>query len=390
MTDIVAVHTVGSLAARAGGVARAVAALATALTETDVAVELVSGSAADDGALVLPPPALLVPRFVAVQRGPLLTRYPGMAAAIAAAAAAHPGKLPIVHDNGIWAPSNIAVYRAVAAQRLRYVISPHGMLEPWAMAYHAGRKKLAWWAYQRRALAGAAGLLATAEPERAAIRKRFPRTPIAVIANGIDCPALPPATDPASKTVLFMSRLHPKKNLIGLLDAWAVICAAPQFAGWSLEIAGPDEGGHRAEVERHVARLGLDARVSFTGHVEDADKPALFARAAVFILPSFSENFGIVVTEALAAGLPVIATHGTPWDELPALGCGWWVAPTPAALADALQAALALDPAARRAMGEAGHGWVARSFGWDKIAAATASFYRWLEHGGREPDFVDV
>ncbi len=390
MTDIVAIQTIGSLAARAGGVARAVAALSTALTATDVAVELVSGCSADDGSLVLPGTGALAPRFVATQRTALLTRYPGMADAIAAAAATHPAATPIVHDNGIWAPSNIAVYRAVAAQRRRYVITPHGMLEPWAMAYHPLRKKLAWWAYQRRALAGAAGLVATAEPERAAIRARCPRVPIAVIANGVDCPPVPPPTDAASTTVLFMSRIHPKKNLIGLLDAWARLCANPEFAAWRLEIAGPDEGGHRADVDRHIARLELEARVALIGHVEDDAKPALFARTALFVLPSFSENFGIVVTEALAAGVPVIATHGTPWDELPARRAGWWVAPTPAALADALEAALRLPPAARRAMGERGHGWVAERFGWGMIAGRTASFYRWLVSGGREPDFVDV
>ena len=221
------------------------------------------------------------------------------------------------------------------------------------------------------------------------MRRLFPRKPIAVIANGVDCPARPPATDAASTTVLFMSRVHPIKNLIGLLDAWAVICARPEFAAWRLEIAGPDEGGHRADIARHIDKLGLAQRVKLTEHVEDADKPAIFARAALFVLPSFSENFGIVVTEALAAGLPVIATHGAPWAELPERGCGWWVPPTATALAAALDAALRLPPAARRAMGERGHAWVAQSFGWDKIATQTACFYHWIIDGGRKPDFVD-
>ncbi|MGL4541032.1 MAG: glycosyltransferase, partial [Polymorphobacter sp.] len=235
-----------------------------------------------------------------------------------------------------------------------------------------------------------AALLATAEQERTAIRSKFPRLPIAVIANGVDCAAVPPATDPHSKTVLFLSRIHPKKNLIGLLDAWAIVSAQPAFAGWRLVIAGPDEGGHLAEVRRHAERSGLRDSVDFHGAVADGDKAAVFASAALFVLPSHSENFGIVVAEALAAGLPVVATRGAPWDGLRGHRAGWWVDPTPAALAGAIGSALALPAAERRAMGERGHAWVAAAFGWEGIAAATARLYRWVITGGAVPEFVDV
>jgi glycosyltransferase involved in cell wall biosynthesis len=390
MTRIHVIQTVGSLDERKGGPPRTVTSLCSALARTDVRVNLISGTDTDDDALMLPPATELETRLVHGRNRFGVTLYPGFGAAIDAAVATAPGERAIVHDNGIWAPSNIAACYAARRRGLAYVVTPHGMLEPWAMQFHGGRKKLAWLTYQRRLLEGSVGLIATAEQERVSIRALLPDVPIAVIANGVDCPAEVPTTDPESKMVLYMSRFHPKKNLIGLLDAWAMICADSAFSAWRLTIAGPDERGHTAEVIAHAERIGVAGRVDFVRQVADSDKAALFAAAAVFILPSFTENFGIVVAEALAHGLPVIATRGAPWHDLETYRCGWWVEPAPASLADALRQALGLPPGERRAMGERGHRYVSAVFRWDHIAVATAQFYHWTVEGGKAPDFVDA
>ena len=378
------------MAERHGGPPRTIGALSEGLARHGVHVRLLTG---DDPArgdvLLLPDAALVRTELLPVTRRLGVGVYPGFAPAIRAEALAG---VTILHDNGIWSPANLAITRAAWAAGLPYVISPHGMLEPWALRYHKGRKAVAWRLYQHRALARSAGLLATAEPEYAALRALGLRAPVAVIANGVVVPPAPRATPTPGnrRTLLFLSRLHPKKNLIGLLDAWRIICSDTQFDGWTLRIAGPDEGGHRADVGAHIARLGLTARVVVAGAIAEADKADAFAAADLFVLPSFSENFGIVVTEALAHGVPVITTHGTPWAELPKRGCGWWVAPTPVALAGALGEAMSLDAAARTAMGAAGRDYVGAAFGWDRIAANTLGFYEWLLHGGCRPDYVDV
>ncbi len=379
------IQTVASMAERHGGPTRSIGGLCTALARQGAAVTLLTGDAPGAAGLLLPDPALVTSRCVG-GRGP---RLPGFAAALAPFAAGD----AILHDNGLWSPANIAASAAARRQRLPLVVSPHGMLEPWALRRSAARKRLAWALYQRRNLAGAAGLVATAAPEAASIRARIANVPMATIANGIEAPAQPPDRhDRLTATrhqILFLSRLHPVKNLSGLINAWAQIAGQPEFAAWTLRIAGPDEVGQRAVITALSARLRLGDRLIIDGAVPEAGKAAALAAADLFILPSFSENFGIVVAEALAHGVPVIAAHGTPWAALPALDCGWHVAPDADSLAAAMASAMRLSPAERAAMGGRGHAHIRASFGWDAIAARMLAFYDWLRCGGTVPDFVD-
>ncbi|MEY2884042.1 MAG: hypothetical protein RL490_1766 [Pseudomonadota bacterium] len=391
MQPLHVIQTVGSIAERTGGPARTIRDLSEALARQGARVTLVAGhDPINDDALLPPDPALVTTVLVPVDRRLRLPRY-DFTSAIAG--------LPhatgtIVHDNGIWSPSNLAVGIAARRLDLPLVISPHGMLDPWAMAYHGGRKAIAWALYQRRLLRQARGLLATAEREAGPMRQRVPGRPIALIANGVACPAQMPDRSgremAAARTLFFMSRIHPKKNLVSLIDAWRPLALDPEFADWTLVIAGPDELDHSAELRARVMALGLAGRVRVEGPVPDADKNAAFAAADVFVLPSFSENFGIVVAEALAQGVPAIVSDGAPWASLETEGCGWFVGTDTASIGAALLAAMRLSPAERSGMGRRGHAHVQRDFGWDPIAARTIAYYRWLLYGGAKPEFVHV
>ncbi len=284
----------------------------------------------------------------------------------------------VVHDHGLWLASNRASAAAATRGGLPRVVSTRGMLEPWARRHHRWRKSAAWHGFQRRHLQRASVLHATADAEADALREIGLSSPIAVIPNGV---ALPDATAPHSggrRRTLFLSRVHPKKGLPLLLDAWAEV--KPE--GWELVIAGPDEGGHRAELETQVTRLGLDG-VEFSGAVPDDEKWALYRSADLFVLPTYSENFGVVVAEALASGLPVLTTTGAPWAEVESHGCGWWVEPTPRPVRDALSDAVSRTDAERRAMGLRGRSLVASRYDWDAIAAQMLEVYEWAL--GRRP-----
>ena len=382
-------QTIRTLAESSGGPARTVSALAEALGRRGAQVTVLAGhDARRDGTLVTPDPDLATTRLLA------RNRLGNCNPAIPLAALAGVGAAPmLVHDNGLWSPFHVAVAHAARRLDLPLVISPHGMLDPWALAFHGRRKRVARALYQDRMLRTATGLQATAASEHAAIRALYAGPPVATIANGVDCPAAMPDRsqrfDAAARTVLFMSRVHPVKNLPGLVRAWQRLAGDARFAGWTLVIAGPDEGGHAGAIAAQVAQAGLQARVRIVGAVAETDKAAMFAAADVFVLPTFSENFGIVVAEALAAGVPVVTTTGAPWSCLGDSDCGWWVPPDPDSLATALAAAMLLPAIAREAMGRRGHALVQARFSWDGIAADMLGFYRWLLDDGPLPAYVD-
>ncbi len=260
------------------------------------------------------------------------------------------------------------------------------MLEPWALRHHWLKKRVAWWLYQRRDLHRAAMLHATASSEAAQFRRLGLRQPIVVLPNGVDLPTtMPPrAVNPTGRRrALFLSRIHPKKGLIELVQAWSRL--RPQ--GWEMVIAGTDEGGHEAEVRRAVDAVGLRAEFVFPGAFSDEAKWALYRSAELFVLPTHSENFGVVVAEAMAAGLPVITTHGAPWALLEEQRCGWWIPDDAEGLQKALADALDRPPDHLAAMGSRGAAAVTECFRWDRIGSRMAQAYRWML--GDEPERPD-
>lgn len=293
--------------------------------------------------------------------------------------------IDIVHDHGLWLPSNH--HSATVAKRagLPLVVSARGMLEPWALAFRRWKKRIAWTLYQRSDLATAAVIHATSPAEAEAVRATGVGAPVAVIPNGTDAPdPLPPRDLGPVRRALFLSRVHPKKGLPLLVEAWARV--RPE--GWELAIAGPDENGHRAHVESLVQQAGLDDAIHFLGPVADAGKWAVYRTASLFVLPTHSENFGLVVAEALAAGVPALTTTGAPWRVLETEACGWWTEPTVDSISDALRQATALSQTALDAMGERGQAYVETSLSWDHVARQMATTYDWLLHQGSRPEFV--
>jgi glycosyltransferase involved in cell wall biosynthesis len=261
------------------------------------------------------------------------------------------------------------------------VISPHGCLDPVRLAHSAWKKRLVG-PMDRRCLRQADVIHATSAAEREWIARYLGGHPrIEVIPIGVDLPEAPPGPSagpkPEGRTrrVLSLGRLHPLKGLDLLLDGWdRAIRALPPAARWELVIAGPDEQGTQGMLERRARELGL-ANVTFSGPLYGADKQRAFADAELFVLPSRSENFGIVVAEALAAGVPVITTKGTPWSEIEG-SCGWWVDAEAEPLAHALSSAMRLSDAERAAMGAGGRELVAAKYQWPSVGRAMVEMYQ--------------
>lgn len=295
----------------------------------------------------------------------------------------------LIHGHGLWLPANHWTACAARRWKLPLILHPRGMLEPWAVEHKGWKKRLAMACYQRRDLDTVKVLVATAEAEYVNLRQLGLKQPIAVIPNGVHVPMAlelncrSPRKVGTPRTVLFLSRIQGKKGLLNLIQAWARL----RPVGWQLKIAGPDEAGHLAEVLTLARQLGVADAVDYAGEVDGPDKTALYREADLFVLPTFSENFGVVVAEALAHCLPVITTKGAPWADLVTQGCGWWIEIGVEPLVAALQNALALSDASRNAMGARGRTYV-RRFDWPDIAAQHAAVYRWVLEQGDRPECV--
>lgn len=294
----------------------------------------------------------------------------------------------VVHTHGLWQYPHLAAYRYCAARKVPLVVSPRGMLEPWAFRYKAWKKQPLWRLYERAALQSARVLHATAPQEARALRDLGLTPPIAVIPNGVDLPALQAgsASSDGRRTALFLSRVHPKKGLLNLVEAWSRV----RPTGWRMVIAGPEELRHEAEVRTAVARAGLEDEFEFAGPVFDTAKSRLLQQAELFVLPTFSENFGVAIAEALAAGLPVITTTGAPWGELESHGCGWWVDIGVEPLVAALRTATGLSQERLACMGEQGRRLVSDRYSWSCVAERMQSVYEWVLHGGGAPDCIEM
>jgi len=298
------------------------------------------------------------------------------------------GRSDLVHVTAVYSWPLFSVAARCAKTRTPYVISTRGSLAPAALAWRAWKK--AW--FNRfggaKALAGASGFHATSETEAEHVRTALPGSRVCVVPNGAE---LPPDDElrrltgnGCTSSVVFLGRLDPHKNPELLLRAWAR--AARHRPLGNLVLAGPDVANLEPALRAVARGLKCEERISFPGPVHGEQKASLLATARVLVLPSRSENFGNVVAEALAHATPVIASRGTPWNELPQKGCGWWVDANEHALARAIGEALEISDAERIEMGARGRRWIAEAFSWSRAAENMRNFYEeTLDSAGSRP-----
>ncbi|GAB5441136.1 MAG: glycosyltransferase [Fuerstiella sp.] len=287
----------------------------------------------------------------------------------------HSWRPDIVHDHGLWLNSNHSSARLARHLRIPRVVSPRGMLEPWCLQHRRLRKSIAWQLYQLRDLQTSACLHATSESEARQFRRLGFEQPVVKLPNGVALPEFERCvTGRKNNEFVFLGRIHPVKGIANLLEAWRLV----NRTDCVLKIVGNDEDDHLSKLRQHPAVTEGRLNVQFCPAVHTSEKWTLLAEAATVILPSYSENFGIVAAEALACGTPVIASTGTPWSGLTTHRCGWHVAPTAEAIADALRASMSVSSEQREAMGTRGRNWMQREFSWSEIADRMLQSYDWL------------
>ncbi|MES2450831.1 MAG: glycosyltransferase [Pseudomonadota bacterium] len=297
-----------------------------------------------------------------------------------------------LHLHGLWNHTSIAAHSWNRKNSGALVISPHGMLDPWAQRNSQIKKRVAKWAFENANLRSAGVLRALCWAEADAIEALGLGVPIAVIPNGISLPAADyvptQPVDVTRKRLLFLGRIHPKKGIAELIEAWAIAAAkSPTIRNdWVLQIAGWDDGDHLQHLVRLARERELD-NVEFSGPLFGSAKQDAYANCDAFILPSYSEGMPMTVLEAWAHRKPVLMTHACNIPEGFVAGGAYRIETSPQTLAIAL--AYHLDqPSALAETGERGRRLVEERFTWERIVDQHIGLFTWLSGRGPRPHHV--
>ncbi|MFD1294225.1 glycosyltransferase [Lutibacter holmesii] len=285
-------------------------------------------------------------------------------------------KPDIIHINGLWNYENSLFQKAAKSLNIKVILSPHGMLEPYILNRNSLKKKIALFLYQKQSLQKVDAIHATALSELEQIQSLGYHNPSIVIPNGIDTNVIPQKKwkinkEGKIKNLLFLSRVHPKKGIDLLIKAVSKL----DNKYLRITIAGNGEEGYINELKKLTKDLSLTDQFNFVGPLYGNKKWELYGKSDVFILPSYSENFGIVIAEALHIGLPVITTTGTPWKELQTHHCGWWVDLSVSNLVSTLEEVIELDNELLQEMGENGKELIKMKYTVESVTKAMFSFY---------------
>lgn len=297
----------------------------------------------------------------------------------------------IIHQHGIWMPISIFSHKIRKNTQIKVVIQPHGYLLPNSRNLSKYKKLIAYNLYEKSNLQNANVLVACAMDEALVLNKLFPNKEVAIIPNGVsieffNAPKSQNNYSNSKKRMLFLSQIIPVKGIERVLKGIHSI-GIGKFADWEFILAGYENVSYKDFLIKTIDQLKLNSLVRFVGPQFGQDKIDLFDSSHVFILPSFNENYGIVVAEALARGIPVITTKGTPWEELNTNNCGFWEENDEEGIKIALLKLLETSDSELSEMGKRGRKLVESKYLWNKATAKTIELYNWVLYGGSKPDF---
>ncbi|WP_426092459.1 glycosyltransferase [Flavobacterium sp. DSR3-2] len=348
-------HITNSIDKSAGGPSRSVPQTCIELGKLGITIKLITRKSAD--AVIIKETSHLTVEFMSMRE---LIMYGSRLSA---------KDIDLIHLQHIWNPYIQVMAFWAFQKKIPYIITPRGMLEPWIMANNPFKKKIALALYQRKAIQRATHIHATAQMEADNIRSLGFKNPITIIPNGIDLSDVKKTkTAYGCKKMVFLSRIHPKKGIELLLQAWR----NSNTKSWTLEIAGNGESSYINKLSDSAKDL---KNVSFIGPHYGESKWDFLRSADVMVLPTYSENFGIAVAEALAVGVPVITTQGTPWEDLETNKCGWWIDLSVTNLEIALLKAFQTPAHELEIMGTNGQQLIAAKYDIKAVAKSTIALY---------------
>lgn len=296
----------------------------------------------------------------------------------------------LMHLHGVWDLPLVQAYLTLKKKQIPYIVSPRGMMEPWSLSQKEFKKKLFRKLIIDRMYNDSACIHATSETEAINLRKLGFTNPIAVIPNGIVLQDFPNYNKKFNqkKKLLLLSRIHKKKGLENLIEAWSLIDYKIK-KNWYVEIVGNGSFDYISSIKDKIKGSGLEDSMKILNPVFGKNKIELYKSADLFVLPTYSENFGIVIAEALASKVPVITTNATPWEELNSCKAGWCINIGVNPLKNALTEAIKLPNEILNEMGQNGRILVKDKYSMQKVAKQMTHLYSWVLYGGDKPPFVN-
>ena len=296
----------------------------------------------------------------------------------------------IIHNHGLWLYPSLLLPIWSGRTRRPYVVSPRGMLDKWALMNSRLIKRLAMVLFERRHLAKAACIHALNESEYKSIRALGFRNPVCIIPNGIDLPPDAPAAEKSGKNLVYVGRIHPKKNLLNLIRAWDMVLHSDnsKMAEWTLTIAGWDQGGHTDELKALAQELGIGRKVEITGPVFGEQKDHLLQTASAFIMPSLSEGLPINVLEAWSRKLPCVLTPHCNLPEGYQANAAIRTSTDATSIKNGILRLAFMSNAERAGMGERGYELVKSRFQWTTIGEKMCQVYDWILNKSGKPGFA--
>ncbi len=299
----------------------------------------------------------------------------------------------IVHVHGIWMYTSMVAGRYSRRTDTPYIITPHGMLDPWAVNHSGWKKEVVGWLFEDRNMGQASCLHALCEREMKAIRAYGLDTPVCVVPNAIDLPDLSNSGEDREsgerKVLLFLGRIHPKKGLEELIEAWAAL-PKEKRSEWEVAIVGWDDGGFEGQLKEKVKVKGIQKDVSFLGPRFGAEKNEAYRQADAFVLPSHGEGLPMTVLEAWSHRLPVLMTPECNLEIGFERQAALRADPTPSSLKTGLRRLFRLSDDERSKMAMRGRTLVEEKYTWNRIAEEMSRVYRWALHGGNAPETLSV
>ena len=289
----------------------------------------------------------------------------------------------VVHIQELWQYPGYATARSARKRSIPYVVTLHGGMYPEAMEHSFLVKRAALQLFERRLLQEAACIHVTCTEEMEYYRALGFTNPVAVIPNPLEACEVEKTFCPDKPgKVGYLGRLHPRKRVERLLEVWSRLREPGE-----LLIMGDGEPDYVSFLQQEAERLELSS-VRFSGWVSGVEKNRLLASLSCLVVPSDFENFGMIVAEALLQEVPVIATTGSPWQELETERCGWWVGNDTDTLTEAVREALELDKDLLHEMGKRGRQLILRKYTMDAVSLQLVQMYDWITGKINTPGFI--